>query len=162
MSVSELVNDYNTKMRAVIDEVAPLLKNSYLDKPRAPWFGADHLQKRRQLRKLERKYLSTGLSVHREMFKTARNKYRSDLNDAYASYHRERISEADQKTMFRIVDSIIGKRNSIARIIPKNIDTAMKTRPQPPSPRLRLVSRFETDIGTSCTDDKENRFKSHP
>ena len=95
-------------MMTVIDEVAPLSTKSYIDKPRAPWFEASHLEKRRCLRSLERKFIKTGLTIHKDIFKATRNAYRSDLDNAYASYHRERIAGADQKTMFHIVDLIIG------------------------------------------------------
>ena len=37
--VSRLAEEYNTKTKAVIDEVAPLETKSYLVKPSAPWMN---------------------------------------------------------------------------------------------------------------------------
>ena len=54
----------------------------------------------------------------------AQNSYRDDLSRVSAVYYREQIETSDHKTMFRIMDSLIGNRTSMASVLPKTIDKA--------------------------------------
>ena len=54
--VSRLVEEYNAKKKVVIDKVAPFVTKSYIVKPCMPWINASHLDKRRCVCYLERKF----------------------------------------------------------------------------------------------------------
>ena len=117
--VDELVKMYNNAMTSAIDEVAPVVNKYVLDKARAPWFTEDLLPERRNLRQLERQWRKTGLVVHEEMFKSARNQYSAKLREAHSSFHRSRIANADTKDLFGIIDDIAGTKHALASTIPE-------------------------------------------
>ena len=54
----------------------------------------------------------------------AQNYHREDIDRASAVDYREQMEAADHKTMFRITDSLIGSRASMASVLPKIIDKA--------------------------------------
>ena len=116
--VSDLVEQYNSELFTILDDLAPPVTKSFLDKPRVSWFSSQLLESRRDLRKLERKWRSTGLHVHLDIFKAAQGSYRKLVTKAHADYQREKITNADQKTLFGVIDTMIGSKKLITTILP--------------------------------------------
>ena len=116
--VNVLVDCYNQALTQAIDRQAPLHTKVMTNKPRAPWFTNDLLEERQQLRQLERKWTHSKLEVHRQIFVGARKLYNAKLNEAKSSYFQQRISDADQRELFSIVDEISGCRKLSSKILP--------------------------------------------
>ena len=117
-SATYMADNYNTLLRSVIDDLAPLVTKYRPNKQRAPWYTFELLDERRKLRRLERQLKSTGLVVHKDIFKAARSAYVDKLRETQAAYHREKIQNADQKSLFTVIDDIIGNKRVVTSILP--------------------------------------------
>ena len=117
-NVNQLTVSYNTALSNVLDEVAPIQVKTLLDKPRAKWYTKELLEERTTLRRSEKRWLFTRLEVDRQTFVSARSIYNKHCDEVKASYHRKRIENSDQKTLFSIVDEISGHKKSSSLILP--------------------------------------------
>ncbi|XP_070550950.1 uncharacterized protein [Ptychodera flava] len=117
-SATHMAENYNDLLRAAIDNLAPPVTKVFINKQRAPWYTIELIDERKKLRRLERKWKTTGLVVHKDIFKAARSVYSGKLHEMHAKYHRERIQNADQKSLFTIIDDMIGNKKIIARMLP--------------------------------------------
>ena len=79
-----------------------------------PWFSDSLYQLKRERRKAERKWKSTGLTVDFDHFKEVRNNYNVALFSAKCSFYNSKILECgnDFKTMFSIIGDILQKKKS--------------------------------------------------
>ncbi|KAJ8029063.1 hypothetical protein HOLleu_28366 [Holothuria leucospilota] len=118
-NISDLVDRYNIELRSIIDELAPPVSKIFVDKPRVPWFSTQLLETRRNLRKLERKCLSTGLEIHHhDIFKTAHCFYVKDLKQAQTNDFPSKIFRANQKSLFNMIDDLIGSKKELSSLLP--------------------------------------------
>ena len=70
----EFMNRYEDVMTQLLDKHAPWKTRSLIIRPVAPWYTDEILQLRTEKRKAERKMHQTGLFIHQDLYKDARNK----------------------------------------------------------------------------------------
>lgn len=95
----------NNVLRELLDAHAPLSEKVVSNKHSVPWYTLRLREAKRMRRKLERKWRSTGLVVHREMFKDQRNLVRKLLFTEKQDYYQTKIHEcrSDQRQLNKIV-----------------------------------------------------------
>lgn len=104
--VNSLLDQYNVVLSELIDKHAPERSRSITLRPNAPWFNDDLRALKRQRRKFERKYLSTRLEVHRQMYRDQCQIYTAALHSAKSTYYKVKISESDNHQLFNMVDGL--------------------------------------------------------
>ena len=58
-----LLDCYNTTLRSLLDDHAPVCSRRIATRPRPPWFNEDIIQARRDRRKAERRWKDSGLQI---------------------------------------------------------------------------------------------------
>ncbi|XP_070560129.1 uncharacterized protein [Ptychodera flava] len=117
-SLSEFFHDGVTD---VLDSVAPVSEKVMIEKRRVPWFSEDLLPLRKQLRQLERKWRRTKLEIDSQIFTAKRYEYFRRCDEIKASYHRNRIQEADTKRLYKIIAELSDTRTTNSNVLPSNI-----------------------------------------
>ena len=101
-----LVEKYNSHLRAILDNHAPLISKTLTSRPKSQWYS-DHLREiKREVRKLERRYIKNKLIINFDMFKSKCIVYKALLNSAKTAYYREKFGNCDTKKLFQLVRSL--------------------------------------------------------
>ena len=112
-SAAELVLEYNSTLRHLLDQHAPEKKRTVTLHPQQPWYTPEIAEAKKQRRKAERKWRCTKLTVHREIFVEAKKTVKKLISDAKATYYSKKITDAeDTKSLFKIVDSLLSHQSS--------------------------------------------------
>jgi hypothetical protein len=109
-SVDDKVQQYNTILTELADTHAPMQTRTVTLRPHHPWF-TDEVKEAKQLRrKLERQWLSSGLTIHLEMFKHQRNHITKLIQESKTEYFSANINDAhDQKELFNLTNKLMHK-----------------------------------------------------
>ena len=107
-SVSEMVESYEEILLSVLNKHAPVRSKVIILRPAAPWLTSDIRKQKRERRRLERKWRSTGLTVHREMYAKQSSFVNNLISSAKKAYYADQISScgSDQYQLFKIVESL--------------------------------------------------------
>ena len=104
--VNILTEEYNNVLRQLIDKHAPMRSRSITLRPHTPWFN-DHLRcLKRQKRQLERRSVTSGLEIHRQMYREHCRLYTDAIKSAKMNYYKAKISESDQRQLFSLIDAL--------------------------------------------------------
>ena len=105
----------------ILDELAPIVSKTVIVKLRALWYSnhAEELNNlKASVRKVERKWRSTKLTVHREIFVAKRLEYCRRIDGLKSDYHRSRIEQSDTKGLFSIIDDLTGNKKTGSVVLP--------------------------------------------
>jgi hypothetical protein len=157
------VNQYNNILTSIIDKLAPQKSRRVTVRPVTPWYNDTIHAAKIERRKCEARWRRSGLTIHFDLFKMARNKVTALITEAKTSYYSDKVQECDtdQKALFRVVDEILGRNNRQAlpphtslkeildrfsqffqtkiNTIRRNLDTEAKDAPANPSSVLPLT-----------------------
>ena len=86
-----LVDRYNDILKELIDEHAPIRARTVTLRPYTPWFNASFCSLKRPKTQAERRFVTTGLEVHRQMYVEQCRVYSDALNTAKREYYRDQI-----------------------------------------------------------------------
>ena len=113
MSLSEL----NYVLSQTLDRHAPLVRRRVHKQKPTPWYNsiAGELRELKQeRRRAERRWLSTGLTVHRDLFKAAKDKVAGLVLSAKTAFYSSQITESRTcKELFKNLNSLLGKARSV-------------------------------------------------
>ena len=111
-SLDELVCQYDSVIKKVVNKHAPLVSKTVVIRPYMPWYDTTILQAKRNRRQLERKWRHTKLPSDRVRFKGQRETVNKLIDQAKADYYRQKIAESagDQSSLFKIVDSLLHRK----------------------------------------------------
>ena len=106
-----LADTYNAVLRELLDKHAPVKTKTITVHPTAPWYGDDIAAAKKVRRKAEKKWRETGLTVHRQLYKEAKDNVTRLITQAKVSYYKDRIesSEDTQKTLFACVKDLLNE-----------------------------------------------------
>ena len=81
-------------------------------RPTTPWHTNDLTEAKGALRRAERLWRNSSLTVHRQIFKDRRNIFRKLLKTARSDYYRSEISKAggNMRLIYGITDSLLGRK----------------------------------------------------
>jgi len=108
-----IVDVYNSTLRSIYDNLAPLKTRWINHRPWAPWYDENLRDAKRNKRMKERKYKKSKLTVDKEIFIEACEQYNSLLERTKTTYYKNKIQEANQKELFRLVDSLFKANKNI-------------------------------------------------
>ena len=107
--ITGLSRQYNSTITGLIDKHAPLITRVITIRQRTPWFSEDLSEANRQLRRAERRWRQTRLTVHRDMFTSLRDTYRRELITMKSAYFCDKIEESTRniKSIYRVANALI-------------------------------------------------------
>ena len=105
-NVNNLTDQYNHVLQELIDKHAPERIRSITLRPNAPWFNDCLRVLKKQRRQCERKYLTTGLEIHRQIYKDLCRSYTMALNSAKSEYYKAQITKSDQNQLFHVINGL--------------------------------------------------------
>ena len=113
--LNKLMASYNSVCSGVMDKHAPIVKKTIVTRPRVPWFNDTIKTAKRERRKYERIWRTTGLESDRLAFTKARNRVNHVIEEARRDYS-DFISEksTDQRRLFNAVNSLLSECNEKA------------------------------------------------
>ena len=88
---NKLADLYNSEMRQLLDKHAPEMSRSITLRPHASWYSAKLRDSKREKRRNERAYRSSGLEVHRQIYRDQCRKYSTLLDESKTQYYRYKI-----------------------------------------------------------------------
>ena len=105
----DLVGLYNSVLRSLLDNHAPLKKRVTTMRPKAPWFTLAIADEKRKRRKLERTYRRTNLDSDKQLFINQTKRVHELIIASKNSYYTSSIEDAksDQKALFRLVNKLL-------------------------------------------------------
>jgi len=119
-SVDNLVDIYNNNIQQVFDRHAPAVTRKVQDRPSAPWLTDEVRQSRRLRRRAERKWRTSQLVIHRQIFAEARHSTSLCIQEAKRKYYQDKInSDATSKQLFTTRSELLGKR--VGKVLPSNV-----------------------------------------
>ncbi|KAI4800683.1 hypothetical protein KUCAC02_009526 [Chaenocephalus aceratus] len=117
ISVNELVDHFNSKIKNVIDAIAPIKVKEVTGKKISPWRKAMTVKtEKRECRKAERRWRKTNLQVHFEIYKERLGLYNLELKNARQSFFSDIITKNknNARALFATVDKLTNPPVSVA------------------------------------------------
>ena len=107
-----LVDQYNKVLAELLDKHAPPKTKSVTVRARAPWFTEEILSAKRERRKAERRWRSSKLQIHLDMFILAHRKVTKLCFDAKQEFFCSKINEnsGDQKQLWKIANNLLFRK----------------------------------------------------
>ena len=103
-------------LRSTLDKHAPVTRRLVSDRPHSPWYnsvGPELLKAKRERRKAEKRWRTSGLTVHRQIFQQTRNKVTDIVHRAKSAFFSSKIlSCSTAKQSFSVANNILGKVNT--------------------------------------------------
>ena len=105
------VESIDTAIEAIVNKHAPVVTRVIADRPKTPWHTEKLSCAKRDLRRAERRWRKTRLTVHRQIYTTLRDEYRRQLAATKASHFCAVISEAghNMKKRFGVTIALLGR-----------------------------------------------------
>ncbi|XP_072048691.1 uncharacterized protein [Amphiura filiformis] len=97
--INSLAVQYDAVLRELMDKHAPLKTRTRILRPHSPWYSDDLRAKKQELRRSERKWISSGLEVHRQIFNDKSKQYKTMLDCAKTAFHRSQILDCDHSNL---------------------------------------------------------------
>ena len=121
MPLEELVDAYNTNLKALMDKHAPLCTKVITLRPNAPWYSDELREAKHEKRRCERTWRRTGLTVHQQLYKDQCRHVNKLLHVTKQDYFIEQIMECgrDQKKLYSLTRKLLG--NTGNSILPSHI-----------------------------------------
>ena len=103
-------------LRSTLDKHAPVARRLVSDRPHSPWYnsvGPELLKAKRERRKAEKRWRTSGLTVHRQIFQLTRNKVTDIVHHAKSAFFSSKILACTTaKQLFSVANNILGKVNT--------------------------------------------------
>ena len=90
-----LVNEFNNVLMDLPDNDAPLITCTVRCRPNAPWYTDELRDMKRESRRLERRWISSKLEIHKQFLKEHCKKYNQAIKYAKETYHQKQFADRD-------------------------------------------------------------------
>ena len=120
--VDDLLNLYNATLLGLLNKHAPEKEKVVPDRPSSPWLNEAVIKAKQARRRVERKKRKTGLVVHTEIYKQARNNITKLIKQASHFHAKLEDAATDSKKMFSLLSTLLNRENrsdSLPDMIPQ-------------------------------------------
>ena len=145
--ITGLSRQYNSTITGLIDKHAPLITRVITELSEA----------KRQLRRAERRWRQTRLTVHMDMFTPLRDRYRRELITTKSAYFCDKIEEStrNMKSMYRVANALMGRK--LPRTLPElehftDKITSIRQRLNQPSDAQAARSAIDNERGHTLSE----------
>ena len=110
------VEEYNKILESTLDKHAPLQSKTVTLRSQPPWYSDDIHLARKEKRQAERKWRTTGLTIHKDIFREKRNIVTHLISNSKKEHYKAKIGDAagDQKVLFKCVNELLYRSRSRA------------------------------------------------
>ena len=111
--VDDILDLYNATLLGLLNKHAPEKEKVVPDRPSSPWINEAVVKAKQARRRAERKKRKTGLVIHIEIYKQARNNVTKLIKQAKASHFHAKLKDAetDSKKMFSLLSTLLNREN---------------------------------------------------
>ena len=115
-TLDDLVNNYNTTLIQALDRHAPLRTKLIQSRPLVPWFNEEIKEARREKRRAERKWRSTGSRKDMLAYKAKKNNTNSLMNQVRCKFYHDLIEDNsdNQRNLFSSVKKLLNQGDNKA------------------------------------------------
>ncbi len=108
-SVDGLIAQYNKVLTELVNKHAPAKSHTITDRPRPAWYNSEIQVAKRERRIAERRWQSTGLHVHQDIYREKRLHVNTLIDGAKQQFFQEKItdSKGDAKSLFKTVNGLL-------------------------------------------------------
>ena len=100
----------NETLRCALDTYAPLVTRTVTERPVAQWFSLTIKAAKQERRCAERRWLASGLQVHKDIFKFHRNKVNNLIRKVKQDFFLNKFEQVKScKELFSAADQVLGK-----------------------------------------------------
>ena len=114
--IETLSTQFDDVLGNLLDQHAPMNSKSITLRPHAPWYSDAIRDAKRERRRCERRFVKSGLQVHKEIYQESCQWYKDLLDGAKSDYHRSKLHGCDHRQLFRVVDKMCSSESS--RVLP--------------------------------------------
>ena len=103
-----ILQQYSSGLAATLDKHAPVIKIKFPIRPDNPWDSEEIHTARRNVRRLERRWKVTMLSIDKDLMKSALCNLRAMIHKAKFNFLNSQIVEnRENKSLSRLIDSLL-------------------------------------------------------
>ena len=108
-----LTEHFDTTLRHLLDTHAPATTRHLPNRPPAPWLTPEIAHAKRARRRAERRWRKTKLTVHKQIFHTARRRVSTLISSAKNTYFQNKIiTSSSSKQLFTTMNHLGTQKNS--------------------------------------------------
>ena len=97
-----LVSEYNNKMKEHLDHHAPMKQFRVRDKSNTPWYSGIIYEAMKERKRLERRWLRSGMASDFKLYKKQRNTVQRLLERNKREWFHTEITSASQQDLFKV------------------------------------------------------------
>lgn len=104
---------YHDTLGNILNKHAPIKSKVIVARPTVPWFNSDLKALKCSRRKLEKKFLLSGLDSDKKAYRTMRIQYSAMLRKAREIYYTDQINKCsgDKKKLFSFINSLCNEKD---------------------------------------------------
>ena len=108
-----LTEHFDTTLRHLLDTHAPATTRHLPNRPPAPWLTPEIAHAKRARRRAERRWRKTKLTVHKQIFHTARRRVSTLISSAKNTYFQNKIiTSSSSKQLFTTMNHLLGTQKN--------------------------------------------------
>ena len=113
---------FTTEMRKLLDQHAPIKSKTVTDHPSASWMTLEIKQAKMELRRAARRWRSTKLAIHEDIYRHCNNKVKSLITSAKFLHYNEKIKDCTtSKALYCVSNQLSGKKDLASRKFPTTV-----------------------------------------
>jgi hypothetical protein len=125
-SIDRIVDCFTVSIGNVLDKHAPVCTGKRPIRKLLPWWSTDTMRTKRVLRKIERRWRSSRLEVHRLEYLSMKKQFHRKINSAKRQFLTEKFQEhaINSKAAWSQLLTVLGRKNPVTR--PQHQDGSLK------------------------------------
>ena len=117
------ISKFNEEITSVLDKHAPLVTRTISDRPFSPWYNLEVKAAKSERRKAERKWLKSGLTIHKNILKLKTKQWKHELISAKKQFYISKLEGSNSyKEIYKICNDLLGNVSSSP--LPNNFELA--------------------------------------
>ena len=109
-----LVDSYNSVLAELLEKHAPLKSLKVTVRDNAPWYTSDIKEAKRVSRRWERRWRSSGLTVHKDIYRASLDYVSTLIEKSKKEYYSSKFDDIDQKSVYKLANTILHKPKDMA------------------------------------------------
>ena len=104
------VDEFNSALRSILDKHCPQKQRKISHRKPSPWFNDSVKNAKKEVRRAERRWMKTGLEVHREIYIARKNHANNIILKAKRHHYLSKFDNISTcRELFNVCDEVLGK-----------------------------------------------------
>ena len=109
-NATEAYDFYNTTLREILDDHAPVTQRTITARSESPWFTTNIKLAKAKRRSLEKQWRRTSLTVHRDIYVQQCDLTNSLIQEAKKDYYHHKLSGPNQKNLYTVANELLHRK----------------------------------------------------